>query len=52
MESGESVNDSPLSLFLPGFTSRYAMDGLKVEEPLPGKFLLSDEGTPQERGND
>lgn len=28
------------------------MDGLKVEEPLPGKFLLSDEGTPQERGND
>jgi len=51
-ESGESVNDSPLSLFLPGFISRYAMDGLKVEEPLPGKFLLSDEGTPQERGND
>ena len=52
MESGESVNDSPLSLFLPGFTSRYAMEGLKVEEVLPGKFLLSDQGTPQERGND
>jgi hypothetical protein len=28
------------------------MEGLKVEEVLPGKFLLSDEGTPQERGND
>ncbi len=52
MESGESVNDSPLSLFLPGFTSRYAMEGLKVVEVLPGKFLLSDQGTPQERGND
>jgi len=28
------------------------MEGLKVEEVLPGKFLLSDQGTPQERGND
>lgn len=51
-EIGESVYDSPISLFLPGFTSRYAMEGLKVEEVLPGKFLLSDQGTPQERGND
>ena len=52
MESGESVNDSPLSLYLPGFTSRYAMEGLKVEELLPGKFLLSDAGTPESRGSD